>query len=55
MAKSATINIRIKSEENIIAETKEAIQEARDIMSGKVKVKKYDSIDDAFRDLGINA
>ena len=37
------------------AETEEAIQEARDIMSGKIKVKKYDSIDDAFRDLGINA
>ena len=37
------------------AETEEAIQEARDIMSGKIKVKKYDSIDDAFKDLGINA
>ena len=37
------------------AETEEAIQEARDIMSGKVKVKKYDSIDEAFRDLGIDA
>lgn len=37
------------------AETEEAIQEARDIMSGKIKAKKYDSIDDAFKDLGINA
>ena len=37
------------------AETEAAIQEARDIMSGKIKAKKYDSIDDAFKDLGINA
>lgn len=37
------------------AETEKAIQEARDIMSGKIKAKKYDSIDDAFKDLGINA
>lgn len=37
------------------AETEEAIQEARDIMSGKIKAKKYDSINDAFKDLGINA
>ncbi|WP_304066157.1 hypothetical protein [Megamonas hypermegale] len=55
MAKSATTNVCIEAKENVIAETKEAIQEARDIMSGKVKVKKYDSIDEAFRDLGIDA
>ncbi len=37
------------------AETEAAIKEARDISSGKVKAKKYDSVDEAFKVLGINA
>jgi DNA-damage-inducible protein J len=33
------------------AETEKAIQEARDIISGKVKARGYDSIDAMFADL----
>ena len=37
------------------AETEAAMQEARDIASGKIKAKRYSSVDEAFRDLGIDA
>lgn len=33
------------------AETEAAMQEARDIMSGKIKAKTYDSVDAMFADL----
>ncbi len=33
------------------AETEVAMQEARDIMSGKIKAKTYDSVDAMFADL----
>lgn len=37
------------------AETEAAINEARNIMSGKIKAKRYNNVDEAFKDLGINA
>ena len=33
------------------AETEEAIQEARDIMSGKIDAKSYDSVDEMLADM----
>jgi len=33
------------------AETKAAMQEARDMMSGKIKAKKYDTADELMEDL----
>ena len=32
------------------AETEAAMKEARDIMAGKIKAKRYQSVDDAFSD-----
>lgn len=32
------------------AETEAAIKEARDIMHGKINAKRYDSVDDMFKD-----
>ena len=32
------------------AETEAAMKEARDIMAGKIKAKRYQSVDDAFND-----
>lgn len=36
------------------AETEAAMQEARDISSGKIKAKAYNSTDEMFKDLDIN-
>ena len=49
MAETATINIRIDPEVNMSlprynAETLAAMQEARDISSGKIKTKSYTSV-----------
>ncbi len=37
------------------AETEAAIKEARDISGGKIEATRYNSVDEAFKDLGINA
>lgn len=44
-------NITIKPRYNM--ETEEAIQEAKDILSGRVKSKRYASFDDAMTDMKV--
>ena len=56
-----TANLRIRIDENVLpfesrqprynAETEAAIQEARDIMSGKIQTKTYSSLAEFYADL----
>ena len=56
MAETATINMRIDPKVNMLlprynAETLAAMQEARDISSGKIKTKSYTSVKEMVAEL----
>lgn len=52
MAKTANINIRFEmKQERYNSETETAIQEARAIMNGQIKAKKYSSAHALFEEL----